>query len=318
MKKELKYFLTIIAVFASTILFLFTLLKKYSFFTFEHFLEVCRQVSSDFLASGLHHIGFGLSALAFFSMVIFFAKAIFSYIKTWRKLTSIMNNKSNIHSKKLSQIIKKNKINKDLLFIVNSEKDVAITIHWSDPKIVLSTGLIEKLEPEELESVVLHEYYHAKYRHPLLLLVSEVISASVFFIPVFKDIHKKFRSILEKEADSFVSSLQNGAVSLDLAISKVEVEERYPTFPTFSRRSEYKLSVKNIYLSTLVVLVGLVLYVFPTQTHATQDGFINSTETCVEGKQCSVHCNSENMSKEEVISTDTQHRIIISSYQSSF
>ncbi len=280
-KKELRCFLIIVTVFISSVFFLFGLLKKYSFFTLEHFLEVCRQVSSGFLASGLQHIGFGLLVLTFFSIAIFFVKAIFSYIKTQKKLASLLNSKSNVIPGKLLNVIEKNKVEKNLIFVVNLKKDIALTIDWSGPKIILSTGLIDKLEPEELESVVLHEYYHAKYRHPLMLIISEIVSDTLFFIPVYKDLHKYFRSLLEKEADDFVSSLQNGATSLDLALSKVETETRFPIFPSFSKRIDHKISRRNAVLSVLTVTVGLALYLLPTQTYASWGNSHNFSEVCI-------------------------------------
>ncbi len=317
MKKELNYLFIILAIFTTTIISLFILLKKYSFLTFEHFVDICRQASSNLLASGLHHIGFGLSTLAFFSILVFITKAIFSYIKTKRRLDILLENKASKYSEKLIKVLNESKIAVEKVLVVNSKKDIAVTINWSNPQIILSTGLIKKLSTQELGSVALHEYYHLRNKHPLILLLSEIITSSLFFIPILKDINRKLRSALENEADQFTSNVQKGSTSLELALAKVEVENRFPVFPSFSKRNEYKLESKNVFLSILVVLMGIALYILPTRIHASLDISEFNSLNC-SNQLCSVHCMGESVSKEMAVSTSTQNKIIMSSYKTSF
>jgi len=299
MKKEFAYFSLILLIFSASVLLIFNLLRKYFFLTYEHFLEVCRRVSPDFLASGSHHIGYGLSILTFFSIFLFFSKIVFSYIKTRRKLRVILKNKSSVYPDKLLAVIKRNGVEQDRLLLVQAKKDLAITIYWLRPKIVLSTGLIDKLKVSELEAVVLHEYYHARYIHPLFIIAAETLTTSLFFIPLLKDINRKFRSALEGGADNFACRVQKNSTPLQLALTKVNVDNRFPHFPSFSSRVEYKLDRANVILSVLVMLTGLLLYILPTQSHASQNSFTNISINCREARQCLVHCGGKTINKVE-------------------
>src|SRR3989337_1538586 len=90
MKKEMKYFLSIVSVFSGSIYFLSLLLKKYAALTFEHFLETCKVVASSFFATGAHYVGFILTAIVLVVTLGLFLKTLLSYIKTKRKLGSLL------------------------------------------------------------------------------------------------------------------------------------------------------------------------------------------------------------------------------------
>jgi len=90
MRKDLKYFLSIVTIFSLSIYFLILLLKKYAALTFEHFLETCKVVASSFFSTGAHYVGFILTVIVLIVILGLFLKTLLSYIKTKRKLEVLL------------------------------------------------------------------------------------------------------------------------------------------------------------------------------------------------------------------------------------
>jgi len=290
MRKETQFFLGTLSIFTISIYLLILLLNKYALLTFVHFLKACRQVSSNLLFSMVHHIGFLLIILTIFIAIVFFVKVIFSYIKTKRKLSELLQKKAPKDNLKLLKILKKNKIKKDKVILINSKSDIALTADWLKPKIIISTGLMGKLNKKELESVILHEYYHLQGRHPLIVVISEILSSSLFFIPIFKDYTRKMRITLEKEADNFATGKQQSAKHLKLALVKIKAQQKFDLFPNFSERSDYKPLKMNFAISGVTLIIGALLFLFPAQSHTVQITN-NSNQTNCSKYQCSTHFN---------------------------
>ena len=190
MRRELKYFLSILSIFSASIYLLSLLLKKYATFTFEHFWQNCKVVASNLFSSGAHYVGYILTIFILVVILGFFLKTLLSYLKTQRKLNSILESRIFSIPKKLKIILEMNDIKPDSLVIVKDEKDFALTIDWFSPKIVVSSNLIDMLSRKQLEAVILHEYYHLTNKHPLLLITSEIFSSSLPFLPVLRDLSR--------------------------------------------------------------------------------------------------------------------------------
>src|SRR3989344_5449780 len=193
MRKESKYFLSILSIFSISIYFLLLLLKKYAVLTFEHFWVTCKIVASSFFSTGAHYVVFILIALVLVITVGLFLKTLFSFIKTKRKLGTLLQKQIFSLPQKLKTILERNGVKKDLIIIVEDRKDHAFTIDWFSPRIAVSTELIRKLDKNQLEAIILHEYYHLKNLHPLLLIVCEILSSSLNLLPILKDLTRKMR-----------------------------------------------------------------------------------------------------------------------------
>ena len=289
MRKELKYFLGILSIFSLSIYFLTLLLKKYATLTFEHFLVTCRVIASSFFSTGAHYIGFLLTAIVLTITLGFFLKTLFSYIKTKRKLGNLLQKQIFSLPKKLKIILKRNGIRKDLIIIVENSEDYAFTVDWFSPKIVLSFDLLNRLSNRQLEAVVLHEYYHSKNKHPLLLITSEILSSSLILLPILKELTKKMRIVLEEEADGFVFGQQRTTKYLNLALEIVSSQDRFKIYPNFSRRNDYKIKKFNLLVSVAVILAGFFLFKFPGDTHAIQASENSYLSNCGDNL-CSSHC----------------------------
>jgi len=307
MKKEYKYFGAILSVFLFAILTLSLLFRKYSLLTFQHFIETCRQILPTFFSSGVHFVGLALVALTSLVTIIFFAKTIFSLVKTQRKIDSLLKYKLDYVPNKLNKILAKLRLHENFVFVVNKNTKHAFSFGLKSNKIVISKGLIDQLSLSQLEAVILHEKYHIENKHPLLLVVSEILSSTLFFLPMMKEVSRKMRAILEREADLFAQSIQGSDAHLKVALSKVP-NSRIQFYPQLAMRKPYELSKNSIYGSVIMVFILLSLLLLPVGTHASEPTIQAGGDECTQ-TQCSTHCPTDNMSKETVMSSNLQHNL---------
>lgn len=85
---------------------------------------------------------------------------------------------------------------------------LALTAGLVKPKIFLSSALLKVLTQEELKTVLLHEAFHQKSRHPLKNLILSFLADLVFFLPVTNRLRKAFGLAGELRAD--FHGLDNG------------------------------------------------------------------------------------------------------------
>lgn len=107
------------------------------------------------------------------------------------------------------------------MLIVSRQEPLAMTIGFWRPRIVLSTGLLQLLDEEELEAVVQHERFHLSNRDPLRLMLLYV-SASVFwYIPILRSGLEQYRLSREVLADQYAISRLESPLGLGSALLKL-------------------------------------------------------------------------------------------------
>ena len=87
------------------------------------------------------------------------------------------------------------------LVVVPSPHLLAVSVAGRQPQVIVSTGLIETLLPEELEAVVRHECAHLDQRHQRYLLVARAVDAGFRFLPFVRRSTAAVRIGLERWAD---------------------------------------------------------------------------------------------------------------------
>jgi Zn-dependent protease with chaperone function len=106
------------------------------------------------------------------------------------------------------------------LLIVDDDEPVIFSTTGRDPVIIISTGLREKLDEDQLQAALAHELAHiARSRRPLLIAVF-IMRAVMFFNPV---VLVKFRRAVrdeEKICDDIAVSLTGNAKALAAALDK--------------------------------------------------------------------------------------------------
>jgi hypothetical protein len=104
-----------------------------------------------------------------------------------------------------------------------------------------------------------------------------------------RDITAEMRTVLEKEADRFVVRRQSTSKHLNLALERVRPQSRFGLYPAFSKRNDYKFNKVNLFVSSLVMLAGVLLFSFPINTDVTNMTKGVNLSSC--GKYvCSTHC----------------------------
>lgn len=68
------------------------------------------------------------------------------------------------------------------------------------PRVCLSSGLLSRLERDELDAVLLHERSHLRRRDPLRLLVARYFAAGLYVMPVVEELVEYY--VLEKELEA--------------------------------------------------------------------------------------------------------------------
>lgn len=105
------------------------------------------------------------------------------------------------HHPKLQATLTKLDINPNRVIQVAGSTFQAMSVGWLFPKIVVSEGLVQQLPQPALCAIMLHEWHHVRYRHPLLFLLAGMVSQALWFIPSLKDVTSLMKSQLEVAAD---------------------------------------------------------------------------------------------------------------------
>ncbi len=87
------------------------------------------------------------------------------------------------------------------LVVIPSPHLLAVSVAGRQPQVIVSTGLIETLLPEELEAVVRHECAHLDRRHQRYLLLARAVDAGFRFLPFVRRSTAAVRIGLERWAD---------------------------------------------------------------------------------------------------------------------
>ena len=183
-------------------------------------------------------------SISMFLMLLQFITFLTSYFHlNTKKTTSIENYKS-----KLDTLLLKHNIQQDVFRIVESNKLIAYTFGIFKPKIIISSLLLEKLTPNQLEAVILHEEFHIKNWHTMWLLITRMISSFFFFIPIIRYLYNQIKVEFEVTADAYVESIQKTNRYLRQAIV-LNLEYKTNSFTYFSsspieKRIEYLVKKK--------------------------------------------------------------------------
>ncbi len=121
---------------------------------------------------------------------------------------------------------------------------------WIEDWIIISKGLINLMNDNELESVIAHEYSHIMYHDTRYSHLIFTITSFLFFDPVFKLVKRYMSSKHEMDADMNAVRLVKKPRSLARALFKLldyEFEKRNYGVPSFAVK-EKKIMLKRIKL----------------------------------------------------------------------
>lgn len=115
----------------------------------------------------------------------------------------------------------------DWVDVVHSPAPFGFAYGWLRPRICVSTGLIARLDPLELEAVLHHERWHLLRRDPLRLLIVRAISAATFMFPPLRRAAGHCRVAIELAADNHAVAMMGDCRWLASALEKL-LDERQP------------------------------------------------------------------------------------------
>lgn len=105
---------------------------------------------------------------------------------------------------------------------IEASRPFAFVYGWLRPRICVSTGMAERLSPEELRAALLHERWHVMHRDPLRLTVAVAVRSGFCFLPALATGADRYAVAVEVAADRFVVAEMGHPRSLAAALLRLE------------------------------------------------------------------------------------------------
>jgi hypothetical protein len=87
------------------------------------------------------------------------------------------------------------------IYVLRSRRQGAFCAGVLRPRVVITTALLDALDPDERQAVVVHELSHARDRGPLKLTLGRLAARTLFWVPVLKDLVDRYLLLTELAAD---------------------------------------------------------------------------------------------------------------------
>lgn len=171
--------------------------------------SLCMRVVDGFSHADTLAIAFLVNAAAL--AVITLLAALYQALKTQRVVRDLLADESVTMPIVLHAALQRVGVSLRVR-VVQTDEIVALCYGFIRPKLIFSSGLVEAMEPEELEAVVRHELAHARRFDPLRNLAARSLSTSLFLFPLSGSIARAFVCQSEIRADGEVVSQMNGQV----------------------------------------------------------------------------------------------------------
>ena len=85
--------------------------------------------------------------------------------------------------------------------VVDASEPYSFSYGSLTPRVVVSRGLLESVEPDELDAVLVHERYHVRNLDPLKVLIARTLPVAFFFLPVLRELQRRYVAGRELAAD---------------------------------------------------------------------------------------------------------------------
>ena len=168
------------------------------------------------------------------------------------------------------------------VFRTPARHGAAFCIGLRKPRVVLTDGLLERLEPDELAAVVWHEAAHARAREPLARTAARFAVQAFVWIPVLRALLTRYCLLREIEADR-LATLQTSRRALAGALCGVFGEPAPAGAVGFAELAPARIdrlldptsalprltSARAVASSVLALLVLAAVVALPTQLDAT-------------------------------------------------
>lgn len=249
MIKISKYFWIFLGLFGALSTLIIGAGEKYLPFLLHKTIYLCKHVISttpiEPLQTNFRLITYSAVAVLISYMVYRWIATIYSIIKQKRDLGQKI-----IQSEKIDLLAKELGLQNKVLAIQDNRL-LAFCFGVFDPKIYVSSRMVEQLSTSELEIVLRHEMYHLINKDMLVMSIAKFGELLFPFLPVLSDITAKYSMQREVEADTFAhSNTLSGKRDLISVLTQMLREEVVPAYAFASNLGEYE---------TLEVRINLLL-----------------------------------------------------------
>lgn len=169
------------------------------------------------------------------------------------------------------------------VYLTPARRPAAFCFGLLRPRIVVTSGLLARLDADEQAAAIWHELHHVRRREPLKCLLARLAASTFFWMPLLRDLLDRYLLAKELTADraaiqrtstgSLAGALYEvgcaptpGAVGMaDLAEARVSrlLEPNTPLPPLFNRG---RLTVSAITFAGLMLLLETPLRLDPPET----------------------------------------------------
>lgn len=228
-------------------------------------------------------LGVHLLSYAFMGVVL---SGIFSWLVLWRRQWINMRRltinlvRLRIPDSELEPLTGRLGL-KDKVHLLDSKVPLCFCAGFISPRIYLSRGMMERLTPEQLEALLLHEKYHLENYDSLKILLGRLAVLALFFIPVLQDIFKRY--LIEKEIAADQNAIQYQGHYRGLVGVLNKLVQARPTAPVeafitsgteaLEYRIDYltghagqrvhRMSISHLVTSFLIIVFVLITIVVP-------------------------------------------------------
>lgn len=195
-------------------------------------------------------------------------------------------------------------------YLIEDKKLFAFCLGIRNPKIYISTSLVDILTPEELETVLRHEQYHLNNRDTLIMLIASVGESLLPFFPLISDFLRNYRIEREIKADAdaiqgfgdeepLISALRKLLTTPSIATVTVSAiadqDTLEPRIRALVKKETHfkRFKAKHIFISIFSVLVMSLITLAPVKAFEIHHEGKNAMMICTNNAECLNSCKQE-------------------------
>ncbi len=281
------------------------ILNKYVPLLLHHTVYYCQELLNSFSIQLPKGLGFSVFGIALILMAVVAIKIVMTVIKIQRFRHHLLAKR--VKNDQLKFLEKKLALN-DKVVLMKDSRPQAFCFGMRNPKIYISTGLLDITTTHELEAVLRHEKYHLDHKDGLTLLLGSVTASLFPFFPVLTDLVNQYRIKRELNADHAVVNSMPNASALVSILKKLITQEYAPVYAFTSSLAEWdtlELRIKTLLKQKsnrahfsltrigISIISGVVMYVLlavPVNAIELHDSQQDVMMLCMQGDECVSWC----------------------------
>ncbi|MSP11369.1 MAG: M56 family peptidase [Chloroflexi bacterium] len=219
---------------------------------------------------------------------VLFIALLIQWLVTQRLLRSLLRGQQPL-PEWLAELTLELNLSLDHVILVKDRRNFSFCYGLRNPRILISTGMVDLLDHCELRALLTHERHHLENSDPVKVWASRAITYALWFIPIVRTLRDHFLVAKEIAADESTAWDTEGQISLASALVKVLASGSRPQFERVAAIGAFnvaeerverlilkrattlpELSRRNLFFSGLVILALFLISYGPYTSHAAQ------------------------------------------------